>query len=258
MIQDNLEIISNRVVGDGFYRMTVRSHKLAKEARPGQFAHIKVGAGLEPLLRRPISIHGLDDRDAVAFLYQVKGAGTNALAAKKVGETIDAIGPMGNGFTVNERISRVILVAGGIGAAPLMFLAQRYRATGTPVTVLLGARTKDCLLCLADFKSLGCAVIVTTDDGSHGQRGYVTDVLEQQIATGPGPAAIFACGPVMMMRRVGTIAGLYDVRCEVSLEERMACGVGACLGCAVMTTAGYKRVCADGPVFIAEEIIWTG
>ncbi len=258
LTQDQLEIISNKVVGDGFYRLTVRSHSWAKSARAGQFAHIRVGKGLEPLLRRPISIHGLDDRDAIAFLYQAKGAGTALLAAKRTGETIDAIGPAGNGFTVDARFRRIILVGGGIGVAPLMFLAQAYRAKGTAVTVLLGARSKDCLTCLADFKSLGCQVTVTTDDGSQGHRGYVTDILEQHISAGPGPVAIFACGPTVMMRRAATIAGLYDVFCEVSLEERMACGVGACLGCAVMTTTGYRRVCADGPVFSAEEVVWTG
>lgn len=236
--------------------MTVRSHRLAKDAKPGQFVQIKVNDGTEPLLRRPISIHGLVDRDAMAFLYQTKGAGTAAMAARRAGEKLDVIGPIGKGFTVDSRYKRVILAAGGIGVAPLMFLAQQYKAKGAEVTVLIGARSKDVLLCASDFKSLGCVVMTVTDDGSDGSKGYTTDLLEPVLTSGKGLAAVFACGPKPMMKRAAIVAGLYDVECEISLEERMACGIGACLGCAVMTNDGYKRVCADGPVFKAKDIEW--
>jgi dihydroorotate dehydrogenase electron transfer subunit len=256
--QDIVPVVANKLVGDGFYRLTVRSHRLAADAKPGQFAELRIGDGVEPLLRRPLSIHALDDRDAVSFLYQVKGRGTAALSRLKTGDELDLIAPLGAGFAVEERYKRVILVGGGIGIAPLMFLAQAYRAKGGAVTALIGAQTKDCLLCRSDFHSLGCDVVVTTDDGSHGHRGYVTDILEEHLSAGAGPVAVYACGPPLMMRRTSTIAGLYDVRCQVSLEEKMACGIGVCLGCAVLTTGGYKRVCADGPVFEAGEIIWTG
>jgi dihydroorotate dehydrogenase electron transfer subunit len=257
MIQENVEIISNKIVAEGFYRLTIRSHRIAKDAKPGQFVQIKVTDGPEPLLRRPISIHGLDDRDAVAFLYQVRGVGTAALAGRKAGERLDVIGPIGRGFTVDSRYKRAILTAGGIGVAPLMFLAQQYRAKGSEVTVLIGARSKDLLLCSPDFKKLGCRVMTVTDDGSGGEKGFVTDLLEPALTGGKGLAAVFACGPRQMMKRSSVIAGLYDMECEVSMEERMACGIGACLGCAVMTSDGYRRVCADGPVFKARDIIWT-
>lgn len=256
MIQDAVEIISNKVVAEGFYRMAVRSHRLAKQSKPGQFVQIKVANGTEPLLRRPISIHGLEDRDAPVFLYQVKGPGTAALAAKKAGDKLDIIGPIGHGFTVDARYKRVILAAGGIGVAPLMYLAQEYKAKGADVTVLIGARNKDSLLCASDYKSLGCTVMTVTDDGSSGLKGYTTDLLEGAITGGKGLAAVFACGPKPMMKRAAVVAGLYDVECEVSLEEHMACGIGACLGCAVMTRDGYKRVCADGPVFRAKDVEW--
>ena len=256
MIQDKVEIISNKIVAEGFYRMAVRSHRLAKDASPGQFVHVKVSDGGEPLLRRPFSIHGLDDRDVIVFLYRVQGAGTAAMAARKAGERLDVIGPIGRGFTVDGCYKRVVLAAGGIGVAPLLFLAQQYKAKGADVTALIGARNKDVLLCASDFKTLGCRVMTVTDDGSSGSEGFATDLLESVITGGRGLVAVFACGPKPMMKRVSVIAGLYDVECEVSLEERMACGIGSCLGCAVITVNGYKKVCADGPVFRAKDVKW--
>jgi dihydroorotate dehydrogenase electron transfer subunit len=257
VIQDTVEIISNKVVGEGYYRMALKSHRIAKEARPGQFIHIRIGKGYEPLLRRPISIHSLDDKETFSILYEVAGKGTALLAEKKAGQAINVIGPAGNGFAFYEGKKRLILVGGGIGVAPLLFAAQEGLRRQMEVIMLAGARKRDCLLCVADFKTLGCAVATITDDGSSGREGYVTDLLEEAIVDrGTGPAEILACGPKPMMRRAAVTAGLYDVPCQVSLEESMACGMGTCLGCAVKTREGFRRVCADGPVFAAEEIVW--
>jgi dihydroorotate dehydrogenase electron transfer subunit len=257
VIQEKVEIISNKVVGEGYYRMALRSHRIVKAARPGQFLHIRVGPGHEPLLRRPISIHSLDDKETFSILYEVAGSGTARLADKKSGQDIDAIGPAGRGFSNLDGKKRLIMAGGGIGVAPLLFAAQEGLRRKIEVSILIGARSKDRLLCVSDFKTIGCAVETITDDGSSGREGYVTDLIEEAIISrGSGPALVLACGPKLMMRRAAITASLYDVPCQVSLEESMACGIGTCLGCAVMTTEGYKRVCAEGPVFSAEEIAW--
>jgi dihydroorotate dehydrogenase electron transfer subunit len=257
MIQDKVEIISNKVVGEGYYRMALRGHRLVKEAMPGQFVHIRVADAPYPLLRRPISIHSLDDNETFSLLYEVVGDGTDLMSKAKPGQALDVIGPLGNGFNFGAGLKRAILVGGGIGVAPLLFAAQTALRRKLEVTVLIGARTRDCLLCVADFKNLGCGIETITDDGSSGREGYVTDLLEAAIVSqGKGPAVVMACGPRPMMRRAAVAAGLYDVPCQVSLEEAMACGVGTCLGCAVMTEDGYKRVCADGPVFSAGDVLW--
>lgn len=257
MIQDKVEIVSNKVVGERYYRMTLRSHRIVKDARPGQFVHIRAGQGYEPLLRRPISIHSLDDKETFSILYEVAGVGTASLAGKKAGQDIDIIGPAGNGFGYYKGLKRLILVGGGIGVAPLLFAAQEGLRRKLETVMLIGARNRDCLLCVADFKTLGCAVETITDDGSSGREGYVTDLIEEAIINrGTGPALVLACGPRPMMRRAAVTTGLYDVPCQVSLEESMACGIGTCLGCAVKTAEGFKRVCADGPVFAAGEIAW--
>jgi len=257
VIQEQVEIVSNKVVGEGYYRMALRSRRLVKDARPGQFVHIRVGSGYEPLLRRPISIHSLDDKEIFSILYEVVGSGTETLARKKAGNMIDVLGPAGKGFEFLEGKKRLILVGGGIGVAPLLFAAQEGLRRQMEIIMLIGARNRDRLLCVADFKTIGCAVENSTEDGSAGRQGYVTDLLEEAIVgRGPGPASVFACGPKPMMRRAAVTAGLYEVPCQLSMEESMACGIGMCLGCAVKTTEGFKRVCADGPVFGAGEIAW--
>lgn len=257
MIQDKAEIVSNKVVGAGYYRMALKSHLIVKDAKPGQFVHIRVSEGNDPLLRRPFSMHSLDDNETFSILYETKGRGSGLLARKKAREVLDIIGPIGHGFNLSARFKRIVLVGGGIGVAPLLMAAQEALRHKARVTLLLGARKKDHLLCVADFKSMGCDVKMITDDGSSEKKGYVTDLLEPVLTgAGKGPAVVLACGPYQMMRRAAIIAGIYDIPCQVSLEESMACGIGACRGCAVMTKNGYKRVCADGPVFAATEIEW--
>ena len=258
MFQIKTQLIDNKIIRDKYLRLAIQTAKVAKHAKPGQFVEIKVSDGFKPLLRRPISIHRVKG-SRIEILYEVVGKGTELLSQKKAGEYLDIIGPLGNGFDyqshVTSRTSQV-LVAGGIGVAPLLFLAEKLRSKNT--VVLIGAKTKDQILCKNDFKKLGCDVRISTDDGSEGFRGKVTDLLKGLLRTKSQEprAAIYACGPELMLKEIRQISKSYDIPAQVSLEAHMACGFGACLGCAVDTQAGYKLVCKDGPVFNAEEILW--
>jgi len=244
---------------------------------------IKADSGLEPFLRKPFGFHRVD-RNNIEVLYEIVGKGTEILSSKKPGDHLDIIGPLGNGFYYRGQRTEdrgQILVAGGIGVAPLLFLAEELKnqrtkeRKNTKVVVLIGAKTKRAILCEREFKDLGCAVMVATDDGSKGHKGFVTEVFQQIInenengdsayfsrtATkgkiGAVPIlAIYACGPKAMLKETASIAKEHKIPCQVLLEEYMACGVGVCLGCAVMTKDGYKMVCKDGPVFNASEVVW--
>lgn len=256
--REDVEIIANRVMAPGYYKMTLSSPSVAKHGGPGQFLHIKVAEGTDPLLRRPISLHDVEGPDRVSLLYRVVGRGTGLMSRRKAGETLDVMGPLGAGFRTVNPGKRAILVAGGMGVAPLFLLARRLKKQLKDIRLLAGAKTRDDLVGVSDFKSLGCKVETTTEDGTAGRKGFVTDIFEKVLVE-PGLAAatsVYACGPRPMLARVATIAGIYEVPCQVSLEELMACGTGACLSCVTRTTTGMRRVCADGPVFHAGDIAW--
>ena len=256
MVGIKVKIISNkRLLGDYWY-LEFGSGIIAKHACPGQFINIKVSDGLQPLLRRPISIHGVGGLK-VKLIYEVLGAGTQALSTRKPKEFLDIIGPLGNGFDYKRQIkpsqARNILIAGGMGVAPLVFLAEKIKSS-KPL-VLIGARTKSNILCEKEFKKLNCDVKLATDDGSTGFKGKVTDLLKivlEQIK----PLELFSCGSRPMLKSVAGLARENKINAQLSLEEHMACGIGACLGCVVSTKAGYKRVCKDGPIFSSEELTW--
>lgn len=243
---------------------------IAGDAEPGQFIHIRVNDGTEPLLRRPFGVHKVNSK-SFEILYEVVGKGTGILSKKRAGEYLDVIGPLGNGF--NYRTGRpAILVAGGMGTAPLVFLAEKLK--GIESLVLIGAKTKEYITCEKEFCKLGCDVKTATDDGSKGFRGKVTDLLRDVLRKSAitqelnNSITLYACGPHAMLKEVAQIAHKNKIPCQVSLEELFACGVGACLGCAVKVrqrTNGltnqridgtYKLVCKDGPVFDACEISW--
>ncbi len=258
MLNEPVEIVSNVVIAAGVYKMTLSSRVLSQQSHPGQFLQVRVGFGNDPLLRRPISIHSVDREEKADLLYCVVGRGTELLSKMKAGETVDVLGPLGKGFDTSEHTHRAILLAGGMGAAPLLFLAQELKKNTDDMKVLIGAKTKDGLLSVSNFKELGCEVWQTTEDGSAGRKGYITDLLEQALLepSSGGPIRLFACGPRDMMERASKTAAIYNVTCEVSLEERMACGLGACLSCVVDTKDGLRRVCKEGPVFKAADIKW--
>jgi dihydroorotate dehydrogenase electron transfer subunit len=230
-----------------------------QEPSPGQFLEIKVCDNGLPLLRRPVSIHGIKG-SKVKVIYEVVGEGTRILSGRGPGEFLDIIGPLGKGFTYaakNTGASPDILVAGGMGVAPLVFLAGKMKPDKN--LVLIGARSKKQILCRSEFRNLGCKVLVATDDGSSGFKGKVTELLKEILSKQACPTGfgnIYACGPQPMLKAVAEISGREGIPCQLSLERHMACGFGACLGCVVSTKSGYKRVCKEGPVFAAEELTW--
>lgn len=261
IIQGKFKILSNKKAGPDYFKMTIRAPLIAKQARAGQFAHLRCDNGTGTLLRRPFSFHRINQNN-FEILYKIVGRGTNLLAKKQKGDIIDVLGPLGNGF---DTLHNLILVAGGMGVAPLLALAEKS-ADRKKIAVLLGVKTKGSVLCAGDFKKLGVKLQIATDDGSQGYKGLVTDLLKKLLrarhpsaSLGTGNAqrtTIYACGPKAMLKEIARISRRFRMPAYASLEEDMACGVGACLGCAVKTTAGYKRVCKDGPVFNLQEIKW--
>jgi dihydroorotate dehydrogenase electron transfer subunit len=250
----------------GIYLMGVSAPKIAAQARPGQFCMLQtVGNIHDPLLRRPLSIHRTEADGTVHFLYRKTGRGTELLSMLKAGDSVKILGPLGNGFNWNQDI-RCILVGGGMGIAPLLFLADSMAQKDGDIIVILGAATAGELACLDSFRAVCRAnrLRTATEDGSLGHRGLVTDLLnhalenQEQAETGAG-TTVMACGPWPMMKAVANICASRNIRCQVSLEAHMACGTGLCLGCAVPTAnsaGGYIHVCKEGPVTDAKNIKW--
>lgn len=259
--QIKAKILSNKKLKNNYWHLEFESSVIAKTAMPGQFVEIKVGDGTDPLLRRPISIHGVS-KQRVRLIYEVIGPGTQLLSGRKAGDFLDVIGPLGNGFKYGRITKKYdkrenILVAGGMGVAPLVFLAEKMRLN-KPL-VLIGARKKDQILCLSEFKALGCKVMIATDDGSLGFKGKVTELLKEILSKksqADKSVSIYACGPQPMLKAVARLSCANNIASQLSLETHMACGFGACLGCVVSTKSGYKRVCKDGPVFSGKELTW--
>ena len=224
------------------------------EMLPGQFVELRVDGSPNTFLRRPISIHLVDrGKNELWLLVAVVGDGTRQLAQLQPGDTLNALLPLGNGFTLpTSADSRPLLVGGGVGVAPLLFLGQQLAARGITPTFLLGARTATDLPMLPLFRQLG-RVFLTTEDGSEGQRGFVTNhsILAEEPFT-----FIYSCGPKPMMMAVARFANKADVPCEVSLENVMACGLGACLCCVEKTIEGNKCVCKEGPVLNIKKLLW--
>ena len=258
IFQETVKVLWNRSVGPGYYRIGLTCHHGYKDARPGQFIMLRFPGQITPFLRRPYSIHQLIyDNDRVVgieLLYKVVGEGTEKLSGCQVDDDLDILGPLGNGFTFSSHYKTVYLAAGGIGVAPMVFLASYLKTKGVDIgksLVFLGGRSKDDLLCRDVFSDIGIKLQVTTDDGSEGDRCFITHPLEMK-SKNDRPDIIYACGPLDMLKCVGEIAEKYHVPCEVSVETVMACGMGACLGCAVEKKEmkkAYLHACIDGPVF---------
>lgn len=243
---------------DTIYRLTLFAPRLSNAAEPGQFVMAACGPSLDPLLRRPFSIHDVNqDNGCLQLLFKVVGQGTRLLSTLQVGDSVSLLGPLGQGF---KRMPKgpVCLVGGGMGIAPLLYLAKRLTeqsALKSTCAVLLGARTRTDLHFLEPaFRALGCSTYLATDDGSLGHHGLVSDLLPAALS---GMRKVYVCGPLQMMATVARLCQAAQVPCEVSLETHMACGLGACLGCAIPAGPNqYKHVCKHGPVFAAEEVVW--
>ncbi len=249
MVYKDCEIISNKEIAQGIYELCFVSAQIAEAAEPGQFVHVKIGKGLDPLLRRPISICKADaGQGVISLVYQVVGRGTKVLTEYGPGEVLDVMGPLGKGFPVIE--GKCAVIGGGIGNAPLLELASRLRSCDA----YLGFRSQGYKV--EEFNACCSQVQLASDDGTTGAKGFVTalfDSLKQY-------DAVYTCGPKPMMRRVKEMCKRDGVKCYISVEERMGCGVGACLVCACKTQAAdgslhYSKACKDGPVFDAEEVM---
>jgi dihydroorotate dehydrogenase electron transfer subunit len=289
MFQLVAPVLTNDRIAPGIYRLSLKAPSIARSAKSGQFVHLRLPGPSSLILRRPFSIHRTAG-GAVKMLYKVVGPGTESLARMRRGEFLDLLGPLGTWFDSPEPGHPALLVAGGMGIAPLAFLTDALRnqkpngKPSTPVTMLLGTARRSALFGALRLKARGVKLLFSTEDGSLGFKGLVTELLEKTLdrreanvyhtrqgSSLAGPLSgraptIYACGPRDMLARVAAIASGRGLRCYVSLEERMACGVGACLGCVVRVRtprAGrmaqgpkYARVCRDGPVFDAEDIVW--
>jgi dihydroorotate dehydrogenase electron transfer subunit len=234
--------LSQERLTDDVYRLTVAT---TTGGAPGQFYMVRAW-DREPLLARPISVHNVDE-GTVSFLYQVRGRGTELLAHIEQGGTVALTGPLGHGFHTEELCGRIAIVTGGIGIAPMFCLARTLPAGD--VTVIAGFKSTP--YAVAQFVDLGVDVRVATEDGCDGTRGFCTEIFDPHIYD-----MVVTCGPMPMMARVAHLCAEAGVPCQASLEAHMACGVGACLVCSCPTVEGNKRVCADGPVFDATEVIW--
>lgn len=254
------EITAHAPAGRGYYRLLLRAPAAAREARPGQFVMLRVSGSMDPLLARPFGISGVLSKNTIELVYRIAGRGTRMLSHEQKGVALEMLGPLGNGFPLPDKGSLPVFVAGGSGFPPLHFLAVR---AGARARLFIGARDRECLPPSSILKSFRSHVLryqVATEDGSLGKKGMISDILREHlsgVADRVGKVVIYACGPRPMLAEVGRMAMERSIRCYVSMEERMACGLGACMGCSVAVRAGgYKRVCREGPVFEAGEIEW--
>lgn len=246
-------IKSKRNPAKNCYDLTVFCPEVAEKAEVGQFVHIQV-AGKS--LRRPISICEIDRKQGcIRLVFEIRGSGTAQMAGWNAGDPIDLIGPLGKGFTLLEPGKKAVMIGGGIGTPPMLALADYYGQNGTAI---IGFRSANAVILEEDFKNAGVNTIVCTDDGTYGRHGFVTAALEELLENTQADI-IYACGPHPMLKGVASLAERKGIRCEVSLEERMGCGIGACLVCACKTVKDGKEyfahVCKDGPVFDAHEVM---
>lgn len=221
----------------------------------GQFIEIRVTDEIDPLLRRPISIHNIEE-NIVEFVFQVKGKGTEILSKKELGDKIDILGPLGNGPFIFEGKKNIAIIGGGIGIFPLYELAKQAKQNNISVNMYLGFRSKDFVVLEDEYKNVSDKFVLTTDDGTYGEKGFAIDILKEDIKSG-NIDGIYACGPLPMLKAVQKLAKETDISTQISLEERMGCGIGVCLGCAVkvnLEETMYIHVCKAGPVFDANAV----
>ncbi len=265
-----VEILYNEEILLHYYKMGLL-WSLPSTIEAGQFLMLRVSDGIDPFLRRPFGIYrtisierGSKKLGGVEILYKVVGKGTGLMAGLRQGHKVDVLGPLGVGFPGFDGDGKLIMVAGGVGIVPFYLLAEGLANKDSRVQLLFGGRCKDDLPGLPDFENLGTEIKISTDNGELGVRGAVTELLEKEVSD---DSTVYACGPKGMLKEVARIARERGVPCFVSLDKIMACGMGACLGCAIKVSgrksqntaqnlSPYKMVCKDGPVFDAEEIVW--
>ncbi|TYB31645.1 MAG: dihydroorotate dehydrogenase electron transfer subunit [Candidatus Mcinerneyibacterium aminivorans] len=249
---NDVKILKNRKIAKDIYKMVVYSPAMAKETKPGQFYEIKVSDTYDPILRRPISI-GLVEKDLLIFYYKVVGKGTGLMSKFEKDEFINILGPLGETFPINKD-KNALIIGGGIGIAPLIYLSEYLKLNNNRVKFLAGFHSQKDIY-IEDLYSILTPgdIKVFTDNGSTGMKGFPTDNLEEIIGDYD---IVYTCGPEIMMKRANKIATERNIPIFHSLEEIMGCGVGVCMGCAVDTVDGYKLVCKDGPVFNGRNLKW--
>ena len=257
MVEQTVQIVSNKRDTDLYFRLVVRAPQIAPLVQPGQFVHVRILPLKHALLRRPFSIFQVSG-DTLSVLYKTVGQGTEMLSRMQPGDELNLIGPLGHGFTVPAPGSETpLLVAGGYGMAALYLLAQRSPQKGI---AFVGGRRRVDILCEEEFRALGWEVRVTTEDGSQGEKGLVTHALKAELGRHSPGRKLFACGPTPMLKAVGQLAAEFNLPAELSLDEHMGCGIGVCLTCVVPIKTGdgweYQRTCTEGPVFDSRQVAW--
>lgn len=257
-VNTKIKLIKKEKIKPDIIKFSCFAPKIAKEVFPGQFIEIRVTKTFEPFLRRPISIYSVDkENNIIAFIFQVKGRGTEFLAEAEEGELLDVVGPLGgNGFDIKE-YKNIAIIGGGIGIFPLYELTKMsIRQANT--YVYLGFRSQEFVILEEEFRKISTKLTITTDNGTYGKKGFGIDYLMSDIDY-LNIDAIFACGPLLMLQKIKYVAESKNINCQLSLEQRMACGIGACMGCSVKLNTDdgsiqYARVCKDGPVFESNKI----
>lgn len=255
-------LLSVENLGERLFRLKIHSPSISKKALPGNFCHLRVNESYSPLLRRGFSIHQVEtEKNSFGLLFKVVGPGTQILSEKKPGEKIDLLAPLGNSFSLPAKDENVVLLAGGMGIAPLFYLINSLLAkkfNPEKITLFFGVKRKGECLLINEIVSTGIRLHLATEDGSSGYKGMITELFIQELQSRRFKAKrtkFYACGPNPMLKKVPQISRKFNLDCQVSLENHMPCGVGVCMGCVVKTSEGYKRVCKDGPVFDAREVI---
>ena len=253
------EVLVHAPAGRGFNRLVLKAPVAASTALPGQFLMLRVSDNLDPLLSRPFGISSVISKKNIEIFYRIVGRGTALLSRIEAGRSLAFLGPIGNGFPLPDGDATPVLIAGGSGFPPLHFLAQRLRSGSH---VFIGSRNRGCLPppgVVRSFREAAARVHIATEDGSMGVEGTTIDILNAFLSRmeKKHQIVLYACGPHAMLAAVSSVASQHAIPCFVSLEERMACGVGACMGCSTgLRAGGYKRICKEGPVFDSREISW--
>jgi dihydroorotate dehydrogenase electron transfer subunit len=249
----DFKIVDNKQLNDDFFILELLSSLKLPQILPGQFVQVRIEDSHDTFLRRPFSIHDVNYKsNTVKLLIQIKGNGTRALSCLRKGDNLNLVYPLGTPFSVPEKKNKVLVIGGGCGVAPMLFLAKYLKSNNYDCDILIGFRNKGRIIESDEYRKLG-NVYITTEDGSAGEKGFVTQhsVLNNEIYS-----KLYCCGPDPMMRAVAKYASNNGIDCEVSLENLMACGIGVCLCCVVNTTRGNLCTCTEGPVFNIKELKW--
>jgi dihydroorotate dehydrogenase electron transfer subunit len=256
MKQFSAAILGSYPLSTGYFECEFTWDKAAPSPEPGQFFTVRASEGTVPLLRRPFAFSAFDEKEGTAsMIFQKRGRGTEILAAKQKGDRLDVIGPLGQSFPMPNRGEKALLVAGGIGIGPIVFLAKTLQKGKIPVIMVFGCRTASLLPSGGSFAA--SEAVICTDDGSRGFKGTAGDYLKSIENTIDNRTSIYACGPLPLLKACHESAVRRGCECYVSVEQVMACGVGACMGCAVKSAkGGYKRACTEGPIFNSKDLKW--